>query len=33
MVLGLNQFCHLDEDVPVALNEDQNAQSASSTDA
>jgi hypothetical protein len=33
MVLGINQFGHLYEDVPVAVNEDQNAQSASSTDA
>jgi hypothetical protein len=33
MVLGINQFGHLYEDVPVAANEDQNAQSASSTNA
>ena len=31
MVLGINQFGHLFEDVPVAVNDDRNAQRTSST--
>ena len=31
MVLGINQFGHLYEDVPVAVNDDRNAQSTSIT--
>ena len=29
MVLGLNQFSHLYDDVPVAINDDQNASTLS----